>query len=330
MKAKWMLLVAFMVVAAVAVNTSYAAQSQAKRGENTKRAIARIPRGVRPPLRPPTYEDVKYGPHERNVLDFYQAESDKPTPLAVFIHGGGFRRGSKKNLSAGASAGALEQLLDAGISVAAIQYRLISDKPLPAAHHDSLRALQFIRSKADQWNIDKKRIGAFGGSAGAQICMWLAFHDEMAEPSSRDPVQRESSRLTCVATNVGQTTMDRDWMVRWIPGYVEPPRDRTEMFGNVTGEQLRKVLQDLSALSLISADDPPIFMTYFMRPDAPVPTNSARARMWKVHHVMYGVKLKEKMDELGVEADLKYPGAETTYASIPDFLIKKLKPNSRD
>jgi len=274
------------------------------------------------PRRAPTYGDVQYGPHERNVIDFYKAESAKPTPLAVYIHGGGFRGGSKKSLNRKV----LQELLDAGISVAALEYRLISHKPLPAAHHDSLRALQFIRSRADQWNIDETRIGAFGGSAGAQICMWLAFHDEMADSSSPDPLKRESSRLTCVATNGGQTTMDFDWWMRWIPGYDKPHRDVAEAFGDITDEELHKVIQDISALSLISADDPPIFMSYGMKPDDPVPTDAKRAQGWKVHHVTFGIKLKEKMDQLGVKADLKYPGAQTTYRSNADFFIKKLKP----
>ncbi len=293
---------------------------QKPRADSRSRRQAR----KRPQLRPPTHADVKYGPHERNVLDFYQAESDKPTPLAVFIHGGGFRGGSKKSLNAGT----LQELLKAGISVAAVEYRLVSDKPLPAAHHDSLRALQFIRSKAKQWNIDKTRVGAFGGSAGAQICMWLAFHDEMADPSSRDPVQRESSRLTCVATNGGQTTMDFDWWTRWIPEYAKPHRDRTEVFGDVTDEELHKVIKDISALSLITSDDPPILMSYGMKPDDPVPANPSRVLGWKVHHVLFGVKLKEKMDKLGIEADLKYPGAQTTYRSNAEFFITKLKPDN--
>jgi acetyl esterase len=273
----------------------------------------------------PTYADVKYGAYERDKLDFYQAESDEPTPLVVYIHGGGFRRGSKKSLHGGT----LQELLNAGISVAAIEYRLISHAPLPAAHHDSLRALQFIRSKADQWNIDKTRIGAFGGSAGAVICMWLAFHDEMADPLSSDPVQRESSRLTCVATGGGPTTMDIGWWMRWIPGYDKPDRDIAEIFGGITDEELRKVVRDFSALSLITADDPPIFLFYEMKPDAPAPTDSSKARRWKSHHVMFGVKLKEKMDELGIEADLKYPDAETTYQSYADFFIRKLEPGNK-
>ncbi|MEQ1830195.1 MAG: hypothetical protein ABL921_29830, partial [Pirellula sp.] len=47
----------------------------------------------------PTRQDVAYGPHERNVLDFYQAKSDKPTPLVIFIHGGGFVGGNKNTVS---------------------------------------------------------------------------------------------------------------------------------------------------------------------------------------------------------------------------------------
>jgi hypothetical protein len=48
-----------------------------------------------------------------------------------------------------------------------------------------------------------------------------------------------------------------------------------------------------------------------------------------VHHVTFGVKLKEEMDELGIEADLKYPGARTTYRSIVDFFVTKLKPDNK-
>ena len=153
--------------------------------------------------RTPTHANVKYGKDERNVFDIWLAESDKPTPLAIYIHGGGFRAGSKEKLSNDI----LSQLLKAGISVASINYRYLTiDTPLPTSHHDARRALQFMRSKAEEWNLDKSRVAAFGGSAGAQICMWLAYSDDMAKPKSKDPIKRESTRLTCVATTGGQTT----------------------------------------------------------------------------------------------------------------------------
>ena len=118
--------------------------------------------------------------------------------------------------------------------------------------------------------------------------------------------------------------MDMDWWKEWIPGYETPHRDFFGSFGAQTREEYLKKVSEVSALSLISEDDPPIFMSYGMAPDDPIPTDPARARGWKVHHVMFGVKLKEKMDALGIEADLKYPGAQTTYGSIPQFFIEKL------
>lgn len=292
-------------VLAAHVNTAQAQRRQAQR------------RRTKPK---PTLANVAYGPHRATVLDFWKAESSKPTPLVLYIHGGGFRGGSKNSINAGV----LQQLLDAGISVAAVEYRLIGDAKLPAAHHDCRRALQFLRSKADEWNIDPQRIGAFGGSAGAQLCMYLAFHDDMADPKSDDPIARQSTRLTCVATMGGQTTMDVEWWKKHIPGYDEPHRDFREAFEADSDEQFRKIIADISALSLISRDDPPIFMTYGMSPDAPIPTNPRRAQGWKVHHVQFGIALKKEMDRLGIEADLQYPGAKTRYRSVADFLIKKL------
>jgi acetyl esterase/lipase len=270
----------------------------------------------------PTFKNSAYGPHERNVLDFWRAESTTPTPLVVYIHGGGFRAGSKESINQRT----LRELLDAGISVAAINYRFISNAPLPAAHHDGRRALQFLRSKADEWNLDKARVGAFGGSAGAQICMYLAFHDEMADKNSPDPIERQSTRLSCVATNGGQTTMDVDWWLQHIPDY-KPHRNFTEALGVSTKEDYLKRVAEVSALSLITKDDPAIFMSYAMAPGDPVPADSRRAEGWKVHHVVFGLKLKEKMDGLGVEAHLQYPGARTAYRAISDFLVHKLAPN---
>lgn len=272
----------------------------------------------------PTHADVSYGPHERNVLDYWQAQSAKPAPLAVFIHGGGFERGNK----AGIPAKALRELLGAGINVASIHYRFIEQAPLPAAHYDSRRAIQFLRSKAADWNIDKSRVAAFGSSAGAQISMYLAFHDDLAQPESADPIERESSRLTCVGTIGGQTTLDDEWWLKHIPGYTERHHDFLKRFGLSDRTAYLAAIADTSALPLVSANDPPIFMTYSMSPDAPVPEGE-KAQGWKVHHVVFGVALKEKMDALGVESHLVYPGAEDKeYSDISQFLLAKLQGKS--
>src|SRR5438094_6756064 len=56
----------------------------------------------KPPQPTPTAANFKYGTHERQVLDFWQAQSHKPTPLVLYIHGGGWQGGDKSSLGAAA------------------------------------------------------------------------------------------------------------------------------------------------------------------------------------------------------------------------------------
>src|SRR5262245_30935357 len=107
----------------------------------------------------PTMANVPYGTHTRQVLDFYKAESSKPTPLLFFIHGGGWVAGDKSGVG-----GSVSKMLAAGISVVSINYRYSWQAqiagvkpPVEAPLHDAARALQFVRSKATEWNIDKQR-----------------------------------------------------------------------------------------------------------------------------------------------------------------------------
>src|SRR3954466_15293916 len=64
----------------------------------------------KPPVDPPTLADVPYGQHPKQVIDFYRAKSKEPTPVVLYIHGGGWRNGSKNTVGA-------KTYLAAGISV---------------------------------------------------------------------------------------------------------------------------------------------------------------------------------------------------------------------
>src|SRR5262245_27166368 len=88
--------------------------------------------GKQPPPPKPTHADVQYGPHARNVLDLYLPASDRPTPLVLDIHGGGFQRGDKRSLNPADA----KAYLDAGFAVAALNYRLTDTAPMPAAYRD--------------------------------------------------------------------------------------------------------------------------------------------------------------------------------------------------
>ena len=273
----------------------------------------------RPPVPTPTHANVAYGEHPNQVIDFWQAEVGNNGPLVIYIHGGGFTGGSKD----GIAAAKVKALLEKGIHVASVEYRFLKHAKLPAAHEDAVRAIQFIRSKARDWKIDKRKIGAFGGSAGAQLVAYLAWHEDMADPKSEDPIARESTRLAAVAPLNGQATMDLDWWQENIPGYDNPHRQISEYTG-LTGIALDALTNEISIINHISSDDPPVFMSYGMKPDDQIPEEERRASGWKVHHVNFGIAIEDALRRVGVEATLKYPGPETRYKSEIEFFVNHL------
>lgn len=273
----------------------------------------------RPSLAVPTHANVAYGDHPQQVIDFWKADTGARGPLAIYIHGGGFTGGSKDKINPTT----VTSLLEAGIHVASFEYRFVKHAPLPAAHEDVKRALQFVRSKAREWAIDPHLIGAFGGSAGAQLSAYLAFHDDMADPDSEDPISRQSTRLACVAPTSGQSTMDLDWWMANIPGYDEKHKNMVEVFG-AEGADLSAKIREVSIINHITPDDPPVYMSYGMAPDARIPEDPKKAQGWKIHHVNFGIALQEKLNAVGVESTLDYPGAEARYRSVVDFMIDKL------
>ncbi len=267
-----------------------------------------------------TYENVSYGDHPNHVIDFWKADTDGPAPLVIFIHGGGFRGGSHEKVSGHK----IQQYLDAGIHHASVEYRLAEHAPLPAAHEDAVRALQFIRSKAEDWGIDKNRIAAYGGSAGAQLVAYLAWHDDFADLESDDPIARESSRLKAVAPLTGQSTLDFDWWVENIPGYKREYHDK-RVRADLSIIEQAALLNELSIINHISADDPPTFMSYRMNPDDDIPDDPKSARGWSIHHVNFGIAMEDKLRQEGVEVFLKYPQVQLPFENEVVFLIHQLE-----
>lgn len=291
-----------------------------------------------PPDRPePTVANFVYcTDSDRQVFDFWQAKSDIPTPVVLLIHGGGWMRGDKSIYGTSN----IQPYLDAGISVAAINYRFIPQAmeqkvqpPVKACVTDAARALQTIRSKAKEWNINPMRIGATGGSAGACTSLWLAFHDDLADPKSKDPIARESSRLICAAVSGAQTSLDPKELREWISnsiygghafGFAAKDRTRPEEFELLISnrEKVLPWINEYSPIELVTQDDPPIFLDY---PNQTKPPVLGQAETDPTHSAIYGIKLVEKLKAVGVEGVLAYPGhADETYGSIHKFLIAKL------
>ncbi|MSU79306.1 MAG: alpha/beta hydrolase [Gemmataceae bacterium] len=301
-------------------------QSQDKKEEkkdDKKKEVKKVPPK---PSQPATYASVPYGKHERQVLDFYQAKSDKPTPVVLFIHGGGWQGGDKNGV------GNVKQFHDVGISVAAINYRYVKngvelkiEPPVKAPLDDAARALQFIRSKASEWNIDKKRIGATGGSAGGCSSLWLAFHDDMADPKSEDPIARESTRLYCAAVNGAQTSLDPKELKEWMPNYTYG----AHAFGlkdlkavEDSREKIQKWMKEYSPIEHVSKDDPSIGLYYGGVKGA----KKGESHPDPTHSPMLGLLLAERLKSAGVDYVLQYNGhPNEKLTSSAAYLIEKLR-----
>ena len=267
-----------------------------------------------------TFENVAYGDHPKQILDFWQAEGKGIAPLVIFIHGGGFTGGSHDKVPYPK----LQRYLDANIHFASLEYRNLKQAYFPAPHEDVASALQFIRSRADQWRLDKSRIAATGGSAGAQLAAYLAWGDDLANPRSDNPRERESTKLIAVAINGGQSNLDTEWWVDNIPGFRREFHNHYYPKG-VSQIEIRAIVSELSIINHIDGGDPPTFMSYGMAPSSQIPNNLKQARGWIIHHVNFGLALEEKLLQSGVEAVLKYPGASPKFSSDVDFLLHHLK-----
>ncbi|MEM1327975.1 MAG: alpha/beta hydrolase [Bacteroidota bacterium] len=159
-------------------------------------------------------ENISYDLHERNTFDLITPKSDTPTPLIVYIHGGGFTRGDKKAAYNKKVTEEIRTFVQNGIAFATINYRYLrhSDEGVIASLKDCQRFVQFVRYYADELNIDSQRIAVYGTSAGGGAGLWLGTHDDLADSRSVDPIARESSRVKAVVAINTQSTYD---ILKW-------------------------------------------------------------------------------------------------------------------
>lgn len=274
-------------------------------------------------LPPPTVANLPYGSHANQVLDFWKADTAQPAPLVFSIHGGGWMGGDKANPDF------LKQCLGAGISVVSINYRFIPDAigekidpPVKACLDDAARALQFVRSKATEWNLDKKRVACCGGSAGGFTSLWLAFHPEMANPQSSDLIARESTRVTCVLAFVPQTSLDPKQMHEWIPnndyGHHAFALPTMQAFIDKR-ESLMHWIKEFSPYELATSDDPPVLLYYDSVPELGRPYRDPP------HSANFGAGIAPKLKAVGIEYELNVTGAQNLkYPDLFSFLTEKL------
>jgi acetyl esterase/lipase len=301
-------------------------ESEARAFRQAERSGQAVQSAATAARKAPVHANVSYGPHPRNVLDFWSARAARPAPVLVFFHGGSFKAGDKAVVQ---TRTIFAECLAAGISVVSANYRFSTDAPFPAPMHDGARAVQFVRSKAREWNLDPARIALSGTSAGATLALWIAVHDDLAESASTDPVARLSTRVACAVTHSGTAGLEPEYF-RQHAGVTKLGTALWQLFGARTQAEFesaekRPLLREASPLRHATPDDPPLFLTYAGHPSEAPFAADATQRDW-IHHVCLGLPLKAKYDALGRQCELYHQGRPPPPGAEIAFLKKHLLP----
>lgn len=110
--------------------------------------------------------EYAYGDSPLQKLDFWQATAAEPAPLLLFVHGGGWKRGDKKNATGMQK---VEHFRQQGYAFASIDYRLVPDATVEQQAADVSAAIAWVRGNAKRLRIDASRIVLMGHSAGAHL-----------------------------------------------------------------------------------------------------------------------------------------------------------------
>lgn len=200
--------------------------------------------------------DVKYGEagSQPLLIDVFRPTEQKgKLPVVVYVHGGGWTGGNKKDFRDGARG-----LAKAGYVTFSVGYRLVRTNDVnkitrwPAQIDDVQRAIRWIRFKADEYQIDPDKIGAVGASAGGHLVSLLGTID--TRDNSDKTLAKYSSKVQCVINIFGPADLTEDFTKHGPAGpYVQTLVDNLMVKPKATNLELYKQSSPLYQVNSKSA-----------------------------------------------------------------------------
>jgi acetyl esterase/lipase len=178
-----------------------------------------------------------------------------PRAAIVVCPGGGYRRRAPHE-----GAPVARWLNSLGIAAFVLDYR-VSPHRHPAPLDDARRALRLVRHRADEWNVDRSRVGVLGFSAGGHVAATAATQPAAADPAAADAVDHQTSRPDALVLAYPVITFGEH-------------RHEGSMLNLLGDDPSTASREALSAELQVSADTPPTFLWHTAE-DASVPVQNA-------------------------------------------------------
>jgi acetyl esterase/lipase len=135
-------------------------------------------------------------------------EATRPTPLVLWVHGGAFQLGDRRELPPTFAPDSVFRLLnEAGIACATVDYRHSLEAPFPAQLHDLKAAVRYLREFAAVLNVDPERFGAWGESAGGHLVALLGLTGNRPDLDGGIGVQGHPSGVSAVVDFYGVSSL---------------------------------------------------------------------------------------------------------------------------
>ena len=233
--------------------------------------------------------DVPYAgtDNPRQTLNLYlpTAKSEKPRPVIVFIHGGGWRAGNKS----GGRRWLTPYLRSGRYAGVSVGYRLTDEAHWPSQIHDCKAAIRWIRAHASEYNLDPNKIGIMGTSAGGHLVAMLGTSGEVKElEGDLGDHDDQSSRVTCVVDFFGPTEM---LTMGKSPGldHNAPNSPEAKLLGGPV-QETKDVARSASPITHVTKDDAPFLIVHGTK-DPLVPFEQS-------------TKFQKQLQAVGVSANL--------------------------
>lgn len=272
-----------------------------------------------PPFRLPSSvrleKDVVYAsPDGRDLhLDLYRPRGGGNLPGIVFVHGGGWRSGSKTQFQRQAA-----HMATQGFVCACIEYRLSGEAKWPTCIDDCKASVRWFWENRWRLNVDPYRIGAAGGSAGGHLAAMMGVTQRRDSFGSHLANPGPSSKVAAVASFNG--VFDMTELARQVPKHVEGLLQ--PLFGATPAEN-QEVYRQASPIDYVGKSTPP-FLLLHGTADTTVPYDQA-------------LVFQQALETAGVDVELftadgaghgffnKPPWYDKTLAAMEAFFVRTLK-----